>query len=418
MFLKRVRLKNVRCFKDIELDFHEGNGGRKSTVLLGENGTGKSTLLKAIALVTGGSDALSDLVGEPDDWLRYGSDLCEIEGVLVTAEGEERRISIVINSGDSRRDVLIKNDKSLELINKAIQHSTRNYFVAGYGASRRLSTRRGMQTKTSAYYSPRAESVATIFDPEATLNPLESWAMDLDYMEGIKGIDTVRKVLNDFLPGAAFSHIDKERGRLMFKTVDGVVPLMFLSDGYQCVSAWIGDLLYRITDTFEDYRSPLKARGLLLIDEVDLHLHPTWQRQLISFLAKKLPNFQIVITTHSPMTAQQAGPMELHTLHREAGRISVHQFEGNPRNLLVSQLLMTDVFGLDTDESLEVEEKKNRYRKLRDKKDISKREKTEMKNLTDYLRNLPEPHAERLKVDTRQVGVLEMVQKELDARKL
>ena len=69
----------------------------------------------------------------------------------------------------------------------------------------------------------------------------------------------------------------------------------------ELVAAWIGDLLYRITETFEDYRAPLEARGLLLVDEIGLHLHPSWQRQLLDYISRKLPNFQRVVTTHSPM---------------------------------------------------------------------------------------------------------------------
>lgn len=93
---------------------------------------------------------------------------------------------------------------------------------------------------------------------------------------------------------------------MIFKTPEGEVPLDDLSDGYQNVAVWVGDLLYRITSTFGDYKSPLKARGVLLIDEIDLHLHTKWQRSLLSFLKNKLPNFQLIVTTHSPMVAQQA----------------------------------------------------------------------------------------------------------------
>ena len=72
MFLKSIRLNNVKCFSDIALSFEdEGGDIRKWTLLLAENGAGKSTLLKAIALVTSGSDAIGDLLGEPSDWIRY-----------------------------------------------------------------------------------------------------------------------------------------------------------------------------------------------------------------------------------------------------------------------------------------------------------------------------------------------------------
>ena len=98
------------------------------------------------------------------------------------------------------------------------------------------------------------------------------------------------------------------------------------------MSTWIGDLLYRVLENFRDLKEPLTARGLLLIDEVDLHLHPKRQRELLSRLDQQFPNFQFVVTTHSPMTAQQAGEGELHCLTREAGKIQLYQFSGNPKN--------------------------------------------------------------------------------------
>ncbi len=77
MFLQSIRLKNFQCFDDLDLTFAEDDGTiRPWIVLLGENGTGKSTILKAIALVTGGSDALGDLLEEPSDWIRYRKTYC------------------------------------------------------------------------------------------------------------------------------------------------------------------------------------------------------------------------------------------------------------------------------------------------------------------------------------------------------
>ena len=105
MFLKSIHLNNVKCFSDISLSFENENGDiRKWTLLLAENGTGKSTLLKAIALATSGSDAITDLLGEPSDWIRYKAQDCEISAVLVTKEREERKINLRIESKDTRAD--------------------------------------------------------------------------------------------------------------------------------------------------------------------------------------------------------------------------------------------------------------------------------------------------------------------------
>ena len=391
MFLKSIRLNNVKCFSDITLSFeNEDDTIRKWTLLLAENGMGKSTLLKAIALVTGGSDAIADLLTEPSDWIRYNTQGCEISAVLVTTEGKKHELRLQIEPKDTRSDVILKNEKSLGWLDDTLKQNDSDYFVLGFGASRRLNTENGRRTKTSGFTNKRAQRVATLFDPDAATTSIDSWAMDLDYIGNGTALETVRKVLSNLLPEIKFHDIDKQKGCLLFDTPDGIVPLHCLSDGYLAMAAWIGDLLFQVSEVSGDSQEkPLTAKGLLLIDEVDLHLHPKRQRQLLSLLDKWLPNFQFVATTHSPMAAQQAGEGELHYLMRERRKIHLYPFSGAPNTLLLHQLVMSPAFGLDTDASKAVEEMKNRYRHLRDKADLSAKEQAELDKLTTVITELP-----------------------------
>lgn len=385
MFLKSLELKNVRCFDHLFVDFDlAGGNNRKWSVILGENGTGKSTLLRSLALILAGSDALSEILGEPANWVKQGAEGATIKAKIETQNAEERELELVILAHDSVSDVISRSKESLLALNKALEHTTRSYFVAAYGSTRRLGAS-SLSGKFGSYRQPRARSVATLFDRNAELNPLESWAMTLDYRSGAEGIDTVASVLNDFLPELNFSHIDKEQGNLIFETPDGLVPLQQLSDGYQNVAAWVGDLLFQVTDIFDDYKQPLHTRGLLIIDEVDLHLHPKWQRRLLDFLDQRLPKMQLVITTHSVVTAQQAAPGSLHYLVRREQGITIEDFEGDPGKLLINQLLMTEAFGNATDESIRTEQKKNRYRELYANKSRSSAELKEMKDIEEAL---------------------------------
>jgi predicted ATPase len=414
MFLRRLDFKNVRCLKDLSLDFSNSTGGiRKWTFILGENGTGKSTIIRGAGLVTCGSDSLAEVLGDPRYWITEGQERCQISAVIETKTNEQRELRIEFGKNDSLSEIISRNVETLAPIDDALKHTSRNYFVAGYGASRRLSSHDERRAKTSGYRHIRAQSIATLFDSDATLNPLESWAMDMDYRRGEEGITTVRKVLSNFLPGMRFDSIDRDSGRLLFKTVDGIVPLQYLSDGYQNVAAWVGDLLFRISEAFDDYKSPLKARGLLIIDEVDLHLHPIWQRSLHTFLTKKLPNLQLLVTTHSAITAQQANENELNYLVRERKRINLRTFKDDPSKLLVSQLLMSDIFGLETDEALPVEKKKNRYRQLRDKSPIGTKEKDELERLKDELLSLPQAGVSNLTLHKEQIELMKKIQTEL-----
>lgn len=367
MFLRSLSIKNLRSIAELDLSFEQGKKEpRKWTMLLAENGTGKTTLLRAIALVTAGSDALGKLLGDIDSWIRIGANQAEIRAQLSTADGEVRDVALTLSRGDTLGTLLERNRESISLLDAALSHADRNYFVVGYGASRRLATesdafsfRMGRPHQSS---SSRAEAVATLFFNDETLYPLGAWVMQLDYQG--KNLEVFRSALDHLLPGATFSRIDRKKGQVLFRTPDGEVPLERLSDGHQNVAAWCGDLLRRITDAFPDRKHPLKARGLLLIDEIDLHLHPQWQRKLIDFVSVQLPNFQIVCTTHSPMTAQQVGPGELIVMRRPAPDQSpqLYPFEGDPRLLRIDQLIVSPIFGIETALSRDLELARQEHR--------------------------------------------------------
>src|SRR3954451_13279816 len=114
MFLRRLVLENVRSIERLDLPLAAGRDGRKWTLLLGENGCGKSTVLRAIALLLAGSDALPELLGDVDTWIRLGHDACALEADLATAAGELRHVRLTIRRGDSIRTVFERNRETLD----------------------------------------------------------------------------------------------------------------------------------------------------------------------------------------------------------------------------------------------------------------------------------------------------------------
>lgn len=406
MFLKKLELTDIRCFAQAEVDFdEEGGDNRKWTVLVGENGTGTSTVLKSIALCLAGSDALPELVGNPDSWIRYDTDEARIRLLIEASGGEERTIALNFRRGESLASFIDRSKESLAPLNDALAHTSRNYPTFAYGAARNQNADSAELQLAADTSHPRTRSLRSLLTQKRDLVPIENWAIQLEQRDSKVGLETVRQVLSDFLPETSFDHIDKIENQLVFRTPDGRVPLSQLSKGYRKVAAWVGDLLFQITSIFDDYNNPLDVRGVLIIEEVDLHLHPKWQRQLLRFLTDRLPKLQVVVTTHSLVTAQQAPENALHYTVRRDTHPVVEQFNGDPGKFLLHQLIATEAFGQMSDESLEVEHLKEEYRALHRKGQRSATEIMRMREIENRLAGRP--------VDDRAAPVFTLEQNEL-----
>lgn len=416
MFLKHIRLQNFKCLADIELSFEKADGSyRPWTLILGENGTGKSNVLKAIALVTAGSNALGELLGSTDAWIRNGEDHCQIDATFGDESGMVRPVRLLIHRGASLRSLMEYNYESIQFFDET--EAGRSTIVTAYGATRRLSNDPFSSHEKQSRYGGRSANLRSLFDSSASLNSLPAWVMELDYRSDGQALATIGGILSDFLPGIDFHGIDKQKKQVLFKTVDGIVPFEHLSDGYQNMAAWIGDLLYRITETFHNHENPLDTHGILLIDELDLHLHPKWQRKLIDFVTRKLPHFQVIATTHSPLTAQQADEYELFALKRnDENVVEVIPFVGSPKRLLVNQLLMTPVFGLETDESLEVEQAKAEYDRLKHHENSSNQsQQAALQAAKERVKEVL-PKRESPSMSEKEIELLEKIEAKLNAK--
>ncbi len=395
MYIKSISIKNFKGFDDIELSFENENqqGKRQWTVILGENGVGKSNLLKAIALIALADDTFLEFSDWQAEWIKIGAD----EGVI---EATFR----MKNELHTYKKIFTRPTFGKKFDNS----SNKNIFIAAYGASRNLFL--GNYLGTNEKQSRETLAVANLFKSNSPLYPITAWAMDLDYRKGERGLSIVRNALEGFLPEVSFEGIDKENRQLMFKTVDGVLSLDQLSDGYKNMAAWFGDLMFRITEHYKDIENPLLAEGILLLDELELHLHPSWQRKLYDFITEKLPNMQIIATTHSPLAAQQAGENELYALRRnEEHKIEILPFIGSPRKMLIHQLLMSPIFGAVTDEALSVEKKKNEFRASSTKE---KKRGLEQRNIQEIL-----PERPYLAMSEEQKNLLDRLEQHLNLPK-
>ncbi len=120
-------------------------------------------------------------------------------------------------------------------------------------------------------------------------------------------LQAVRKAILAMLDECSNLHVVR-KPRLEMKIDKGNISLNVsqMSDGEKCTLALFGDLARRLTLANPDKEDPLSGEGIVLIDEIELHMHPSWQRKVLSVLRNTFPNIQFIITTHSPIVLSEA----------------------------------------------------------------------------------------------------------------
>ena len=151
-----------------------------------------------------------------------------------------------------------------------------------------------------------------------------------DFNYRLKDLDAIRKVIERMVPGASGPRI--KHGPLRFvlsmRSEDGKreeLSLDQLSGGYRIVLALVADLARRMAQGNPHLDDPLGSEAVVLIDEVDLHLHPEWQQRILVDLRRTFPNAQFIVSTHSPQVLTTVDPKHIMHLHREGGRIVASQ---------------------------------------------------------------------------------------------
>ena len=147
---------------------------------------------------------------------------------------------------------------------------------------------------------------------------------DFDYR--LKELDAVRRAITSMVPGASKLHIKHRPLRIMlsFKPDAGeteTLSLEQLSGGYRIVLAVAGDLARRMAHGNPHLPDPLASEAIVLIDEIELHLHPAWQQHILADLTRTFPNAQFIVSTHSPQVLTTLHPEQIVMLSREGGRI-------------------------------------------------------------------------------------------------
>lgn len=226
--------------------------------------------------------------------------------------------------------------------------------MLGYGATRRVETGPASVESRAKERILRYRRVAGLFEEHMTLMPLAAW-MPQVFRKDKRRHQEIVTLMNRLLPDDTqmLGKWDEEDPESLFQRGGSVLPYPALSDGYRAFICWLGDVLYHLHTICPKGQRLVDMRGVVLVDEVDLHLHPAWQRHLVPSLSAALPKLQFVLTSHSPLVVGTLSSRNVLLLEERAQSRGTHVTEVvRPGEELygrsADQILTSESFGLES----------------------------------------------------------------------
>ena len=379
-YISSLELENVRCFgtKQSFSLIDDNDNPVRWNLILGDNGVGKTTLLQCLAWMRPvptrdeeGAFIEPALNGEENPVLksliRLGGEIAanlkavySVGQTLGSAESNSHTAMMETEFRIHGEDGILKDIAWNRIDIEKIELSPpQDPPIFGYGATRCPGTlildRAGLSDPLASLFDSRTE----LYDAEDILLKLDYRAaksqttQDKERLEDVKGI--VASILPDLgsaddifiLAPEVFGRASQPSG-VLFRTPYGAVPLRSMSLGYQTTLTWVLDLALRLYEYYPNHHEPLGKPSVVLIDNIDLHLHPKWQRRLIEDLSACFPATQFIATAHSPLIVQAAEDANLVVLRQEAGQVLIEKHSQSVKDWRADQILSSDLFDVPT----------------------------------------------------------------------
>lgn len=328
--IERVQITNFKAIDRLDIRLRETRSrksGASCLMLLGENAVGKSTCLSAIALALLGTREARKLRLTYSDLARSqarGSwDVWGREPVEVRLQLDARSEPAIFTYDPVR--------------GRVEGFSEQSTIVLGYGPHRYFATARGRRGTSAAH------GVRSLFDSRQALPDPTEW------LGGLRGraFDEVARTIRTILPvGDDDQLVNDLRSGICVLAQGQLTPVSQLSEGYRSVFAMVADICRTLLEYWSNLES---AHGVVLIDEIETHLHPRWKMRVMSSLREAFPRVQFVVTTHDPLCVRGMDDGEVVVLARnEGGGITTLEDLPNVSGMRAEQLLTSEYFGLSS----------------------------------------------------------------------
>jgi hypothetical protein len=388
--LKRISLRNIGPFESLDVDLDAN-----ITVILGDNGLGKSTILRAIGLALAGSDQESALA----------SGLTRNPNPRRDREGpQDGSCQIILETRDGKEYTTLLTRRSTEGVRIQFQPHTwqrgESQLALGFPPLRSVSSKPVSNPQIiEDRPRPMPSDVLPIVsgDPDSRVGDLKQWLVGMELRRNsTKDQGKTQRMLGEFfktinvlLEGIKidFKDLVVEGGEIRVATEDGTVPLHSLSQGTVSMIGLIGVLLPRLYDVHSASQQPKNEFAIALIDEIDAHMHPLWQQSLIPNLRKLFPTVQFIVTTHSPFIAAGREKNEIVRLRRDmrSRKIVIEPTYADTKGVDVATLLTGSLFGLNAPVDHQTQQDIVDRRQLAARKELSDSEKRRLQELNHRL---------------------------------
>jgi predicted ATPase len=360
--IERVEIRNFRLIEDLVLDFPAPRTDREPwMMLLGENGVGKSSVLQGVALALMGESHANRLRLDASRFVRRQAK--DGEGYVRVHLTSVGPVEVRFRRGSPKFSVQPREPKVL---------------VLGYGATRLLPH----EARRTASRQ-KAVRILNLFDPTAPLSPTAAWLHDSNAVSD-EWFDEFTKTLIPLLMLPRNSRFRRDYSEIEVEYRGVRRPLRDLSDGYQSLVALMGDIAIGVSDKWESLR---EAEGVVLLDEIEAHLHPTWKISIVERLREACPRLTFLVTTHDPLCLKGLDSEEIVVLKTDDDeRVYAETDVPSLTHLRVDQLLTSFLFGLESTRSRATAPMVARYSMLLGKSQRNQAQEKEFKTLRAALK--------------------------------
>ncbi len=423
-----LSVENARCFGPKQtIDVSDGQDRPAQwTVILGDNNTGKTTLLQCFVgleptLYFGRKDFVPRMLVESRKLNLFRKPqkyMTSISGEICSGA---KINELEKKTQTERASVAVDEESSgfCKEYNGEIYGGLKCY---GFGASR-------IMGEGSLSEKEIDDPSASLFKDNVELINAEEWLLQADYsakaskassrigQNARKRRDQVRDVLINLLPEVNDIRVSEPsqkspKPKVEFETPYGWITLDGLSLGYKAMITWMVDLANRMFERYPKSINPLAEPAVVLIDEIDLHLHPKWQRTIMRYLSERFINTQFIVTAHSPLVVQAATNANIVLLRREGDHVLI---DNNPISVLGwrADQILTSLFGAKS-RSDEIEELQKKRRKILSKAKLTQTDKRNLKDIESKMGYLPTAETPE---DIEAMSIIRQAGKSLKKRK-